>query len=287
MKLSPPASSSDLEVAREIARRLHQRRRREDRPGRPCGRRRRPRRRATAGAPPRACPSRRRPPSTAVPHAPPAARPVAPPSRPTPRSPVAPAVEMGRRAGPALVGLDAPVDLPATRRPRQHGARGRPRRPHRADTDAPAPWRPQPMPELAEERPRDPGPETFDEADAYGGRPAGIAVRRGRRLRDPGRRPEIATSDLEPRDLEADEPGSRPRTSSRPSSEGPGRGARRGEELFDDRPRPVVGRRRREAAWRSRTRAVPCSRTRPASWWRRAATGPTPAPRRSPRAWSR
>ncbi len=33
MKLSPPASSSDLEAAREIARRLHQRRRRQDRPG--------------------------------------------------------------------------------------------------------------------------------------------------------------------------------------------------------------------------------------------------------------
>jgi len=32
MKLSPPASSSDLEAAREIARRLHQRRRRDDRP---------------------------------------------------------------------------------------------------------------------------------------------------------------------------------------------------------------------------------------------------------------
>jgi len=32
MKLSPPATSSDLEAAREIARRLHQRRRREDRP---------------------------------------------------------------------------------------------------------------------------------------------------------------------------------------------------------------------------------------------------------------
>jgi nicotinate-nucleotide--dimethylbenzimidazole phosphoribosyltransferase len=32
MKLSPPASSSDLEAAREIARRLHQHRRREDRP---------------------------------------------------------------------------------------------------------------------------------------------------------------------------------------------------------------------------------------------------------------
>jgi hypothetical protein len=32
MKLNPPASSSDLEIAREIARRLHQRRRREDRP---------------------------------------------------------------------------------------------------------------------------------------------------------------------------------------------------------------------------------------------------------------
>ena len=33
MKLSPPASSSDLEAARDIARRLHQRRRRQDRPG--------------------------------------------------------------------------------------------------------------------------------------------------------------------------------------------------------------------------------------------------------------
>ena len=32
MKLSPPASSSDLDAAREIARRLHQHRRREDRP---------------------------------------------------------------------------------------------------------------------------------------------------------------------------------------------------------------------------------------------------------------
>ena len=31
MKLNPPASSSDLEAAREIARRLHQSRRREDR----------------------------------------------------------------------------------------------------------------------------------------------------------------------------------------------------------------------------------------------------------------
>jgi len=33
MKLNPPASSSDLETAREIAGRLHQRRRRQDRPG--------------------------------------------------------------------------------------------------------------------------------------------------------------------------------------------------------------------------------------------------------------
>lgn len=35
MKLSPPASSSDLEVAREIARRLHRRRRRDDQPAAP------------------------------------------------------------------------------------------------------------------------------------------------------------------------------------------------------------------------------------------------------------
>jgi hypothetical protein len=33
MKLSPPASSSDLEAARDLARRLHQHRRRQDRPG--------------------------------------------------------------------------------------------------------------------------------------------------------------------------------------------------------------------------------------------------------------
>jgi hypothetical protein len=33
MKLNPPATSSDIEAAREVARRLHQRRRREDRPG--------------------------------------------------------------------------------------------------------------------------------------------------------------------------------------------------------------------------------------------------------------
>jgi len=33
MKLNPPASSSDLELARQIARRLHQQRRREDQPG--------------------------------------------------------------------------------------------------------------------------------------------------------------------------------------------------------------------------------------------------------------
>jgi hypothetical protein len=33
MKLNPPASSSDLEVARQIARRLHQQRRRDDQPG--------------------------------------------------------------------------------------------------------------------------------------------------------------------------------------------------------------------------------------------------------------
>jgi len=35
MKLSPPVSSSDLDAAREIARRLHQRRRREDQPAAP------------------------------------------------------------------------------------------------------------------------------------------------------------------------------------------------------------------------------------------------------------
>jgi hypothetical protein len=54
MKLSPPASSSDLDAAREIARRLHQRRRRQDRPAGPeetSSPLRTPRARAEAPAP--------------------------------------------------------------------------------------------------------------------------------------------------------------------------------------------------------------------------------------------
>jgi len=71
MKLSPPASSSDLEAAREIARRLHQRRRREDQPAAP-------RPAAAFGA------LRPRPESPA---------PASPPSRPAPVTPPPPAFE--------------------------------------------------------------------------------------------------------------------------------------------------------------------------------------------------
>ena len=68
MKLNPPASSSDLEAAREIARRLHQRRRREDRP---------------AGDGPAPAPAAPRP----QPLAPPPPRPVRPLAAPPPPPP--------------------------------------------------------------------------------------------------------------------------------------------------------------------------------------------------------
>jgi len=89
MKLSPPASSSDLEAAREIARRLHQRRRREDQPAVP--------RPATGfGAP------RPRPESTA---------PASAPSRPAPVTPPPPAFE----AAPEPPSWDEPaVEAPPT-----------------------------------------------------------------------------------------------------------------------------------------------------------------------------
>ncbi len=68
MKLNPPASSSDLDVAREIARRLHQRRRRDDRS-------------TTSAAPheplaPPAPPPRRAAPPTDVPFPPPPVAPI-------------------------------------------------------------------------------------------------------------------------------------------------------------------------------------------------------------------
>lgn len=89
MKLNPPASSSDLEAAREIARRLHQRRRREDRP---------------AGEGPAPAPAAPRP----QPLAPPPPRPVrplaAPPPQPPPPQPPPPP------AAPEVASLD---DLPS------------------------------------------------------------------------------------------------------------------------------------------------------------------------------
>ncbi|HXY38463.1 MAG TPA: hypothetical protein VEQ10_02270 [Vicinamibacteria bacterium] len=78
MKLKPPASSSDVEIAREIARRLHQHRRREDRP-------------VAVGA------------ST------PQAEPQAPPPVALPRPPVAPPVEAAR---PAVVEPPPPLEEP-------------------------------------------------------------------------------------------------------------------------------------------------------------------------------
>ena len=85
MKLSPPASSSDLDAAREIARRLHQRRRREDRPH------------ADEGVPgPQAVPS-------LVPPAPP---PAARPFEARPPEPLAPP-SWDEPSGPDAPGLDA------------------------------------------------------------------------------------------------------------------------------------------------------------------------------------
>ena len=76
MKLSPPASSSDLEAAREIARRLYQRRRREDRPE------------MDDDAPARVPIEPPRP--TPVPIEPPPLAPVAPPPPPEPPAPSEP-----------------------------------------------------------------------------------------------------------------------------------------------------------------------------------------------------
>jgi hypothetical protein len=79
MKLNPPASSSDLEIAREIARRLHQRRRRDDRP-----------------APEAPAPARRPAPVT--------------PRREAPPPPVPP---LGPEAAPEPPSWDEPVGEPA------------------------------------------------------------------------------------------------------------------------------------------------------------------------------
>jgi hypothetical protein len=101
MKLSPPASSSDLDAAREIARRLHQRRRREDQPH--------------AGA---HGPGAHEPLSLVPPPQPPPAAPAQPPPRSIPRAepPLRPAapVEPSPSAAPEPprpVALEAPAPL--------------------------------------------------------------------------------------------------------------------------------------------------------------------------------
>jgi hypothetical protein len=73
MKLNPPATSSDIDAAREIARRLHQRRRREDRPGEPSRQAAEPRPPFRPVAPPVAVPKARPEPVPAPPSPPPPA----------------------------------------------------------------------------------------------------------------------------------------------------------------------------------------------------------------------
>lgn len=112
MKLSPPASSSDLETARQIARRLHQQRRREDRPG-------------LDEHAPEAAPAFRPPPPSPVPSpmpapiapplpafvAPPLPAPVAPPP-PTPVAPPPPDVVAPPPPAPVAPPLPTPVAPP-------------------------------------------------------------------------------------------------------------------------------------------------------------------------------
>jgi hypothetical protein len=248
MKLSPPASSSDIEVAREIARRLHQRRRREDRPGD----------RAAAPPPATHVPQRAAPPRAAAPHVPPsppaerahpAARPVPPPPPAAPeRSHPAPSWA----DEPAPPSWDSiPVDLPGD----SADDRGNTEPEDALDAltaptlDAAAEPASAAEAELDEEAvPQAPnlGPDTFDEADAYGGAPQPSPFDEAGALGTPGLdEPELATSDLESRDLEGD--GSQPglldsRGFAGIGSEGglPEEPAEE-EELFDDRPGPSWG----------------------------------------------
>jgi hypothetical protein len=114
MKLSPPASSSDIDAAREIARRLHQRRRREDRSV-TDERDTVPQFVATPEAPLPAPPVTPAPPpvrpaATPVRPAPPPVRPAPPPlprERVTPEPVEPPLDEPGGPDAPALDALDA------------------------------------------------------------------------------------------------------------------------------------------------------------------------------------
>ena len=102
MKLSPPASSSDLEAAREIARRLHQRRRREDRAG------------GAASAPAR--PARSERPRRSCRPAPVTPPPPAPRRRPSPRRGTSPRPRRPDRATRATPS-PASASPPPRRRP--------------------------------------------------------------------------------------------------------------------------------------------------------------------------
>jgi hypothetical protein len=170
MKLNPPASSSDIEVAREIARRLHQRRRRDDRP--------------MAPQPPG--PATRATTAPASSWTPPPWQPVPPAPEPQqqPRPPAAQAAPVPPRHAaeePAPPSWDAIAVASPRERPEARG-------PEDALDALTAPALPEPPPaepeppaaavDLDEESSPEAdalsepvSPMAFDEADAYGGSP--------------------------------------------------------------------------------------------------------------------
>ena len=170
MKLNPPASSSDIEVAREIARRLHQRRRRDDRPLAPQPPA--PATRVTTTPAPGWTP----PPWQPAPPAPvPERRP--PANQAAPVAPRHPAEEPAPPSWDAIA-VAAPRERPQAREPEDAlDALTAPAPP----MPEPAPAEPEPPPgpiDLddeasldAEAVPEQVGPMAFDEADAYGGSP--------------------------------------------------------------------------------------------------------------------
>ncbi len=163
MKLNPPASSSDLELARDIARRLHQRRRREDRPGGV--------RRPTLGAdgPVALAPE----PPPVVPRPTPRATPPPTPAFTPPAE--EPAPPSWDEAPAAAEGVQEPEDA------------------LEALTAEPTPAD-QPGVALDLEEPAAPPPAAFEEADAYGGTPQASPFGDGDAFETP---------DIEPAELEA------------------------------------------------------------------------------------
>jgi hypothetical protein len=111
MKLNPPASSSDLELARQIARRLHQQRRREDQPGAP------------EDFPPRARLTPPPLPTRIAPEPPPPPRPAPEPAArfEAHASPPPPAVEPVRREAPGPAAVSVPEPEPAFEAPEAPG----------------------------------------------------------------------------------------------------------------------------------------------------------------------